>query len=74
MGRSGLELHPTEDLVAELVRRQTFLGVVIHSEEEHRGDDPDGERVFWVLFNSNLDAGRIARLLGTVAAGLERAD
>jgi hypothetical protein len=73
MGPSDLELHTTDDLVAELVRRPTFFGVVVHSQEEYRGDDPDGERVFRVLFNSNLDAGRVARLLGTVAAGLERA-
>src|SRR5947208_15761104 len=72
MGSSELELHPTEELVAELVRRRTFLGVVVQSQEEYRGDDPDQERVYKVLFNANLDSGRVARLLETVAAGLER--
>jgi hypothetical protein len=61
-----IELCTTAELVNELMNRKTFLGVVIHSEKELKGEWP-GEGTFQVHFNSNLDAGQASRLLDAVA-------
>jgi hypothetical protein len=70
MNPSELELYTTRELVDELMRRKTFLGVVVHSEEELKGEW-SGERTFQVHFNHNLDAGQATRLLDTVADYME---
>jgi len=67
METSDLSFHSTEELVEELTRRTTFLGVIVHSEEEYRNHDWGEERVFRVRFNNNLDAGQASRLLSTVS-------
>jgi hypothetical protein len=64
---SELAFFTTEQLIDELIRRKTFLGVVVHSEEELKGDTWKGERIFKVDFNSNLNTGEACRLLDTVA-------
>lgn len=71
MQPSTLELCTTTELVEELMRRTTFLGVVVHSEQELKGPWV-GERTFQVHFNSNLDAGQAWRLLDVVAHHMER--
>jgi hypothetical protein len=71
MGPSDLELYTTKELIDELMRRRTFLGVVVHSEEELK-QAWTGERVFKVHFNDNIDAGQALRLLEAVASRLDR--
>jgi len=66
-----LELFASEDLIAELMRRQTFLGVVVHAVDEHRGEEWPEERVFKVHHNHTLDGIRVGRLLGAVAEQLD---
>jgi hypothetical protein len=66
------ELYTTKELFEELMRRKTFLGVVIHSGQEMKGKEWDGERTFKVHFNSNLDTLQASRLLDTVANYLNR--
>jgi hypothetical protein len=73
MEPSPLELYTTRELVEELMRRQTFLGVIVHAELELKGEWK-GERTFQVHFNSNLDATQACRLLDTIAQHMERQD
>lgn len=61
-----LAFFTSQELIEELMRRKTFLGVVIHSVEEHKQEAWD-ERTFKMHFNENLDLGRASRLLDTVA-------
>lgn len=63
---SDLTFVSTQELIAELLRRTSFLGVIVHSEEEHRGEW-QGDTMFNVRFNSNLTAEEASRLLDTVA-------
>jgi hypothetical protein len=72
MEASDLELYTTTELIEELLRRPTFLGVVVHSEEEFKNGAWNGERIFKVRFNANMDAGQAHRLLETVASRLDR--
>jgi hypothetical protein len=66
MNPDPIELYTTEELIDELMNRRTFLGVVINSEKELKGDWP-GEGTFQVHFNSNLDGCSASRLLEAVA-------
>jgi hypothetical protein len=72
MESSSLEFYTTAELIKELVRRQTFLGVVVHSQEEFKGNGWGEQRTFKVHFNANLDVLQTGRLLGTVAEYIER--
>lgn len=67
-----LSFFTTQELIAELMRRQTFLGVVVHAEDEQRGQSWDGARSFNVHFNGNLGPTEVSRLLDTVAEHMER--
>jgi hypothetical protein len=67
MPPSDLELYTTQELIAELMNRKTFLGVVVHSRQEHKSAEWSSEHVFTVHYNSNLDATEAGRLLGAVA-------
>lgn len=69
MERAELAFFTTEELVKELTRRTTFLGVVVHAEEGLKGHWA-GERNFCVSFNSNLSSREVRRLLGVVSEGL----
>jgi hypothetical protein len=71
MPPSELAFHTTAELIEELMRRKTFLGVIIHSEAEHRGAGKR-PRVFKVHLNANLDCEQAGRLLEAVSAQLER--
>ncbi len=66
MSPTPIELYTTKELVDELMRRRTFLGVIIHSDKELKNDWP-GEGTFQVHFNANLDAARVSCLLDGVA-------
>ncbi len=62
-----LELFSTKQLISELMRRRSFLGVIVHSEEEERGQEWSEVRMFKMHFNKNLDSTSAGRLLQTVA-------
>jgi hypothetical protein len=70
MHTSELAFFSTRDLIDELVRRQSFLGVVVHAVGETRGQGWAGNRDFQVRFNENLDAEAVSRLLSVVADGI----
>jgi len=72
MQPSDLELYTTRDLVEELLRRKTFQGVVVHSDQECKSSDWDGERIFKVRFNNNLDAEQACRLLNVISEHMDR--
>jgi hypothetical protein len=67
MESTGLEFYTVTELIAELMRRRTFLGVVVHSEEELKNGDWGEERTFKVHYNSNLDVLEAGRLLDAIA-------
>jgi hypothetical protein len=68
---SDLAFASTQELIDELIRRKTFLGVVIYSDQEWRGGEWGAERTFKVRFNSNLDTTRTSRLLDRIAGHLD---
>jgi hypothetical protein len=70
MNPSELEYFSSQELVDELVRRQSFLGVIIHAVGETRGQGWIGNKDFQVRFNENLDAETASRLLNVVAEGI----
>jgi hypothetical protein len=65
-----LAFYSSTELVDELLRRQSFLGVVVHAVGETRGGGWKGNKDFQVRFNDNLDAGSVRRLLNVVAEGI----
>jgi len=68
MARPGdLELHGTQELIDELLRRTTFQGVIVHAEDGVRHPHWQGERIFRVHFNSNLEHEEAHRLLSVVS-------
>lgn len=67
MHASDLAFYTTQDLINELMSRQTFCGVVVHSAEDHKQNRWDDERTFKVHFNHNLNTSSASRLLDTVA-------
>ena len=73
MDTQDLALHTTQELIEELMRRTTFLGVVVHAEGAHRTRGwHSGDRTFKVHFNGNLDTAQATRLLDTVAEYMEQ--
>jgi hypothetical protein len=71
MQTNELELYTSRELINELMRRNTFLGVVIHSTEDVKSRGWTDERVFSVHYNSNLDAAEVARLLDVIASRVQ---
>lgn len=67
MQSSELAFFTTHELIEELMRRQTFYGVVVHSADEHKRESREEERMFKVHFNQNLDSASASRLLDNVA-------
>jgi hypothetical protein len=67
MQGSELAFFTTQELIDEVLRRQTFCGVVVQSADEHRSAEWGAERTFRVRFNGNLDAPRAGRLLAAVS-------
>jgi hypothetical protein len=66
MSGEDLELVSTRELVEELMRRTTFMGIIVHAAEEAKHPRWEEERIFKVHFNRNLDAEQVGRLLGVV--------
>jgi hypothetical protein len=64
---SELSFVTNEELIAELMRRQTFLGVVVHCDTDWKGGEWGAERNFRVQFNGNLETEEASRLLNRVA-------
>lgn len=64
---SDLAFYTTQELINELMSRQTFCGVVVHSAEDQKQNRWNEERTFKVHFNHNLNTGSASRLLDTVA-------
>lgn len=66
-----LGLYTTQELVDELLRRRTFLGVVVHSATDLK-QGWEEEQVFRVRFNSNLSREEATRLLDVVSESMDR--
>jgi hypothetical protein len=64
---STLDLFTTRELIDELIRRKTFLGLVVHAAEELKSAEWTGERVFTVHMNSNFAPAEAGRLLEVIA-------
>jgi len=67
-----LAFFTSAELIEELLSRHTFLGVIVHSADAHRGrawegEAWEGEKQFQVHFNDNLSPPEAARLLATVS-------
>jgi hypothetical protein len=63
----ALDFVTTQELIAELIRRKTFLGVIVHSTDELRSERWRGERVFRVQHSESLDLDEAGRLLGVIS-------
>lgn len=73
MDSTDLAFFTTQELIAELMSRQTFYGVVVHAEGDHRRDEWESERTFKVHLHKHLDLGGASRLLGAVAEYMHEA-
>lgn len=62
-----LELFSTEELIDELLRRTTFQGVIVHARDGAKDRHWNGERVFRVRLNANLEPEEAGRLLDVVS-------
>jgi len=67
-----LTFFTAQELIEELMRRQTFLGVVVHAEEEMKFQHWAGDKMFKVHLNHHLDATQASRLLETVAEYIDK--
>jgi hypothetical protein len=64
---SDLAFYTTDELIAELMNRQTFLGVVVNSKDQWKGGPWGEERTFEVHLNGNLATAEASRLLSRVS-------
>lgn len=67
MDSSDLAFFTTQELISELMRRQTFYGVVVHADGDHKFDDRDAEKNFKVHLHKHLGVEGASRLLGKVS-------
>jgi len=72
MNPSELELFPTSELINELLRRTTFQGVIVHAADGAKERLWNGERIFSVRHNENLDTEEVGRLLDVVSQYIAR--
>ncbi|WP_422928530.1 hypothetical protein [Singulisphaera sp. PoT] len=72
MNQDELALYTSQELIDELMRRKTFLGIVVHSEQEAKTDEWPEERIFRVRYNRNLEQEQVGRLLGVVSEYVDR--
>lgn len=70
MTNRELELHATEDLLDELLRRHSFKGVVIHSHDAVDNHAEPDETTFRVRFNGHFQTEEVGRLLDVVSRRL----
>jgi hypothetical protein len=67
--QNDLAFVTSQELVNELMRRKTFLGVVVHADGDVRGPWV-GEKNFRVHFNGAMQPAEAGRLLATLADSL----
>lgn len=67
MDSSDLAFFTTQELIAELMRRQTFYGVVVHADGDYKFDDWESEKIFKVHLHKHLGIESASRLLGKVS-------
>ncbi len=72
MEASDLELYTAQELIAELMRRKTFLGIVVHADQDCKAERWSGEGLFKVHYNGNLDAAEAGRLLDRIGEYIGR--
>jgi len=70
MDRSDLDFYTTKELIDELMRRKTFLGIIVHSKDELKEAQWHGERLFQVHLNSNMDTATARGILAAVTEHL----
>jgi len=69
---NDLEFFGTDELIAELMRRKTFLGVVIQAEGDYREARWQGDKNFQLHFNTNLEYEQVGRLLDAIADHIDQ--
>lgn len=74
MNTSDLELFSTAELIDELLRRTTFQGVIVHSLDEAKTRQWEGERTFRIRYNANFDAEEVGRLLDVLSRHIARSE
>jgi hypothetical protein len=67
MQSSELAFFTAQELIEELMRRKTFMGVVVHSPQDWKDGRWGDGRTFKVHFNENLESSQASRLLTRVA-------
>lgn len=67
MDSSDLAFFTTQELIAELMSRETFYGVVVHTDGDHKSDDWSAEKTFKVHLHRHLGVEGASRLLGKVS-------
>lgn len=67
MNAKELELFGTQDLINELLSRTTFQGVIVHAVDGAKHRHWNGERLFAVHHNANLDTEEAGRLLDVIS-------
>jgi len=67
MKPGDLELFGTDELIDELLRRTAFQGVIVHARDGAKDRHWNGERIFRVRLNGNLDVEEAGRLLDVVS-------
>lgn len=67
MQDADLAFYSTQELVDEILRRQSFMGVVVQAADDNRQATWPEERMFKVQFNHNLSTEQAGRLLDVVA-------
>jgi hypothetical protein len=72
MNDHELAFFTSAELIAELMRRKTFLGVVVQAESDAKSPEWNEYRIFRVHFNENLSTGEATRLLDVVASRMDR--
>jgi hypothetical protein len=71
---TSLEFYTSAELVNELMKRKTFMGIIIHSKEEFKERTWQGDKAFHVHVTANLDAGETSLILGAVAGSFDLKD
>lgn len=66
MEATDLAFFTSDELIAELMRRKTFYGCVVHAQDDHKHEAWQ-ERTFRLHYNRNLNQDQAGRLLNTVA-------
>lgn len=68
-----LELYSTEELIAELLSRTTFQGLILRRTGDFRGEWQDGPNHFQMSFN-NLEREEALRLMVVFPETIQRVE